>query len=89
MSYHIPQIKNATAIRATLYYQTIPPYYLADRSSLLAGAAAGVDRPETKRLLYMALHLDVAGPQVGAASWKLPVGCRLRPIQGGKETARP
>jgi hypothetical protein len=91
LSYSIPldQIAGAAAVRATLCYQSIPPYYLTDRSALLEGSVAPVDHPEIKRLFYMALHLDVADPQVGAASWKLPLACQVRPIRGGKETECP
>jgi len=88
VSYSIPRsaIPEAAAIRVALHYQSIPPYYLVDRASLLA-AAPGVDHRGTDRLMYIALHLDTANPQVGGANWKVPLGCRQRSIKGGAETS--
>jgi len=79
------EVPEGVAVRATLHYQSIPPYYLVDRASLLGGAAASTAHPETRRLLYIALHLDVADPQVGAAQWKLPIGCSQHMIGGSEE----
>ena len=88
VSYRIAQreVPTAAAIRVSLHYQSIPPYYLVDRASLLGRSAAGADHPETERLLYIALHLNVDDSQIGAANWKLPLSCRLRPIKGDKTT---
>jgi len=87
VSYSIPrrEIPQAAAIRVALHYQSIPPYYLVDRASLLGGGAAGAAHPEAERLLYMVLHLGLADPQVGAASWKVPLACQQRPIKDGDE----
>lgn len=52
-------------IRASLYYQAIPPFFLQDRFCTARG-------PDTKRLYYLAGKLDVSeGPIKG---WKLKVG---------------
>ncbi len=89
VSYSIPrrEVPQAAAIRVALHYQSIPPYYLVDRASLLGDGAAGAGHPEAERLLYMVLHLDLTDPQVGAASWKVPLACQQRPIKGGAETS--
>ena len=58
------EIPNAALVRATLYYQSIPPYYLQDRFSTGSGA-------ETQRLYYIASHLNVDGSPI--ANWKLEV----------------
>ena len=51
-------------VEATLYYQSIPPYYLRDRF-------AGADGPATKRLEYFVGHLNLAGTPF--ENWKLKV----------------
>jgi Cytochrome P460 len=50
-------------VSATLYDQSIPPYWLHQRFT------AAPDGPATKRLYYMASHLDLAGTPM--ADWKL------------------
>lgn len=52
-------------VRARLYYQSIPPYYLQDRFEL-------GDGPETARLYYLASRLKVAGTPI--EGWRLQVG---------------
>lgn len=52
-------------IRATLYYQAIPPFFLQDRFC----TAKGLD---TKRLYYLAGKLDTGGSPI--QDWKLKVG---------------
>ena len=54
-----------TEIRATLYYQAIPPFFLQDRFC----TAKGLD---TQRLYYLSGKLDTAGGPI--QSWKLKVG---------------
>jgi len=55
----------AAEIRATLYYQAIPPFFLQDRFCTAKG-------PDTKRLYYLAGKLDTGpGP---IQNWKLKVG---------------
>ncbi|HUF78955.1 MAG TPA: hypothetical protein VMR44_08570, partial [Thermoanaerobaculia bacterium] len=51
-------------VRATLYYQAIPPFYLQDRFCTAKGA-------DTDRLYYLTGHLDLEGTR--AADWKLEV----------------
>ncbi len=72
------------AVSVTLYYQSLPPYYQADRYGLLAKCANPADPscyPETRRLLYLASRLDtnveIAG-QRPIAGWKLKVGSVTR-----------
>lgn len=60
------------AVRATLYYQAIPPFYLQDRFC----TAAGADRD---RLYFLAGHLNLDG--TGADDWRLEVvSSGVRPI---------
>lgn len=51
-------------VQATLYYQSIPPYYLRDRFAAAQG-------PETKRLYLLASGLDASGP---IKDWRLAIG---------------
>ena len=52
-------------MQATIYYQSIPPYYLRQRSEEGHG-------PDTARLIRFASDLNVANyPEI--ASWKLSV----------------
>lgn len=52
------------SVRARLYYQATPPFYLQDRFCTATG-------PDTDRLYYLAGHLDLAGTP--AEGWKLLV----------------
>jgi len=56
-------------VRATLYYQAIPPRYLIDRFSQSAG-------PATRRLHYLTSHLDDS--TTAFAGWKLPLASAAR-----------
>jgi hypothetical protein len=65
VEYQVPltgKIANAAVVRATLYYQSIPPYYLRQRSE----DAKGVD---TQRLQFFARNLKVKGTPV--EGWRL------------------
>jgi hypothetical protein len=68
LSYEIPlaQIPGTpVAVQASLYYQSIPPYYLRQRSEEGAG-------PDTARLIKFASELDLNNyPEI--ASWKLAI----------------
>ncbi len=55
----------AVSVKATLYYQTVPPYYQLQRAT----DAAGVD---TSRFLRMVSDLKVTGTPVD--KWVLPIG---------------
>lgn len=52
-------------IRATLYYQSIPPYFLQDRFCVAP------DGPDTQRLYFLAGHLNLDGTE--AEGWKLKI----------------
>lgn len=51
-------------VRATLWSQSIPPFYLKDRFTIGTG-------PATKRLYFIASNLEVQGTELD--SWKLKV----------------
>ncbi len=69
------------AVQASLHYQTIPPYYLRDRFSLL-GRGLSPDRTrETRRLKYFTDYLNVAGTPI--QDWKLRVNCARRTLPDG------
>ena len=53
------------SVRAALYYQATPPYYLQDRFCTSKSE-------DTKRLYYIAGKLDVSAPPI--KDWKLQVG---------------
>jgi hypothetical protein len=55
---------NAAYVRATLYYQAIPPYYLRQRSEDASG-------PDTQRLVDFVQALKVEGMPI--ESWRLPI----------------
>jgi hypothetical protein len=72
--YRIPlteRTRHVASVRAVLYYQSIPPYYLRDRFTTGKGA-------ETKRLAYMTSHLTVKRTPV--ESWKLGLVCATRRV---------
>lgn len=52
-------------LRATLYYQAIPPFYLKDRFSQAQGRNG-------QRLYYMSSHLQTSGTNI--ENWKLATG---------------
>ncbi len=52
-------------VQATLYYQTIPPYYLYQRFTAAPNGDA------TKRLYYLTSNLNLTGTPV--ENWKLPI----------------
>ena len=52
------------SVRARMYYQATPPFYLQDRFCTAKG-------PDTDRLYYLAGHLDLSGTP--AEDWKLLV----------------
>ena len=62
-------MRTIVAVRITLNYQSIPPYYLKQRFTIGRG-------PETQRLAYLASHLTVEGTPV--QGWKLPLVCATR-----------
>jgi hypothetical protein len=70
--YRIPlaAIPGAKSVTATLYYQSIPPYYLSQRFT-----ATG---PEIERLAWITRNLQVAGTSI--ADWKLKVASTTRDL---------
>ncbi len=74
IAYRIPltlKLRRAASIRATLYYQTIPPYYLRQR----AQDATGVD---TDRLRFYASNLKVSGTPIDG--WRLKIASDSHPL---------
>lgn len=69
--YKVRGLKQKPAsVSATLYYQSIPPFYQQDRYCT-ATKANGTPIEDTQRLHYLAEHLDLEGePEQG---WRLPV----------------
>jgi hypothetical protein len=65
--YQIPltAVPNAAKVQATLYYQSIPPYYLRQRSEDASG-------PDTARLVKFTNELDV-NKYTEISNWKLKI----------------
>jgi hypothetical protein len=71
----LPQKMDASRlqVRATLYYQAIPPYYLWNLFE------TAPDGPATRRLHYLCSHVNLQGTPI--KGWKLPVtsaSCDIR-----------
>ena len=63
--YEIPTATNAVAVQATMYYQSIPPYYLRQRAEDAHG-------PDTARLITFTNQLNTSQyPEI--ANWKLKI----------------
>jgi hypothetical protein len=69
--YRIPRARlgRATRVHATLYYQSIPPYYLAQRFGIQCATPFPQDCAETRRLAFLASRLRTAGTPI--EQWKL------------------
>ncbi|MBA3242241.1 MAG: hypothetical protein H0T60_13515, partial [Acidobacteria bacterium] len=81
--YRVPlsaRTRGAASVRVTLYYQSIPPYYLKQRFTR-------ADGPATKRLGYFTSHLNVKGTPI--EGWKLLVRCAARGLGEGGSRACP
>ncbi len=66
LSYVVNNLKAPpVTIRATLYYQSIAPYFLQDRFCVAP------DGPDTQRLYFLAGHLNLDGTE--AEGWKLKI----------------
>jgi hypothetical protein len=63
-------VPGATSVRATRYYQAIPPYYLAQRFGIRCGSPFAGECDQTRRLAFLAsrLRTDVTTLIPG---WKL------------------
>jgi hypothetical protein len=66
--YQVPltAIPGAATVQATLYYQSIPPYYLSQRSEDANG-------PDTARLIKFTNQLSVGTSYPEIANWKLKI----------------
>jgi mono/diheme cytochrome c family protein len=72
VTYRIPlaQIPNATSVSASLYYQTIPPYYLRQRFTDTHVPGTNTAAENTRRLMDFVRGLNTsAAPAI--ANWKL------------------
>lgn len=76
--YRIPlsRIHGATSVRATLYYQALPPYYLAQRFEIRCGSPFPTDCAETRRLAFLASRLRTQVTPI--ESWKLLLAREVR-----------
>lgn len=82
--YRVPlsQLKGAPAsVQATLNYQSLPPYYLRDRFSILDKGLPDDRTRETRRLKFFADYLNVEGTAI--ENWKLLVECTRRSVADG------
>lgn len=62
--YQLPDtLEDVAVVRASIFYQSIPPYYIQDRLAY--------DTPETQRLYYMASHLSTEDTPI--EGWVLPM----------------
>jgi hypothetical protein len=61
------------SVQVTMFYQSIPPYWLYQRFS------AAPNGPATRRLYYIASHLDLKGTAI--ENWKLPLVSQIKPVQ--------
>ena len=59
-------------VRATLYYQSIPPYYLNDRFK------QAPDQPATQRLYYLTSNLQTKGTAI--ENWKFAIASNSQPV---------
>jgi hypothetical protein len=72
VTYRIPindRTRRAVSVRAVLYYQAIPPYYLKERFTIGKG-------PQTKLLAYLTSRLTVERTPI--EDWKLFLVCATR-----------
>ncbi len=77
--YAIPlssQLANAASVVATLYYQSIPPYYLRQRGESASGS-------DTDRLKNMVCYLNVNGNNSPIPNWRLQIAKASAAISGG------
>jgi len=64
---------NNLTVKATLYYQSIPPYYLHDRFS------QAPNEPATQRLYYLTSNLQTKGTAI--ENWKLAIAGESRAVK--------
>lgn len=70
--------RDAVAVIAVLYYQSIPPYYLKERFTIGQG-------PETKRLAFITSHLSIE--KTPLENWKLALACAARGVNDAASVA--
>jgi hypothetical protein len=78
--YRIPldeRTRKIVAVRVTLSYQSIPPYYLKQRFTIGQGQ-------ETARLAYLTSHLTLESSPIDG--WKLPLVCAARRIDSASNS---
>jgi len=77
---HLPpaDLARIVRVRATLYSQSIPPFYLQQRFADATAGAAQSD--EIRRLYYLTSHLD-ASANTRIANWKLPLVTSTAPVR--------
>lgn len=80
LTYRIPlsRVGGASGVRATLYYQALPPYYLAQRFGIRCGNPFSRGCDETRRLAFLASRLRTAGTPI--ESWKLMIATDQRRV---------
>ena len=82
--YAIPlssQLASAASVVATLYYQSIPPYYLRQRGESASGS-------DTDRLKNMVCYLNVNGNNSPIPNWRLPIAKASAAISGSSSPIR-
>jgi hypothetical protein len=88
--YRVPRGEMAgtpARVAVAMYYQSLPPYYLADRFAIFKGCPdplAPECHPETRRLLYLAANLDTGvtiDGQQPIAGWKLKLVTADAPVR--------
>jgi hypothetical protein len=80
ITYRIPlnaRTQSIVAVRVTLNYQSIPPYYLKQRFTVGQG-------PETQRLAYLTSHLNLERSPIDG--WKLPLVCAGRRVESANNS---
>ena len=75
---HPALVRGATAVRATLYYQSLPPYYLAQRFGIRCTSPFAGECDETRRLAFLASRLRTQGTPI--ESWKLLLATEQRRV---------
>jgi hypothetical protein len=88
--YRVPRgelVGTPARVLVTMYYQSLPPYYLADRFAIFKGCPdplAPDCHPETRRLLYLAANLNTGvtiNGQQPIASWKIKLASADAPVR--------
>lgn len=79
--YRIPlsRVRGATQVRATLFYQAIPPYYLAQRFGIPCASPFAGECDETRRLAFLTSRLRTQGTPID--NWKLLLATAQRRIE--------